>query len=53
MQGYQSPPTEFAENGSIYDYIHVKKEHPSLEQGLLWAEQVAEGTWYPSVVRYA
>ena len=46
----QSSPIEFAENGSIHDYIHVKKERPSLEQGLLWAEQVAEGTWHPNVV---
>ena len=35
---------EFAENGSVYDYIHVQRKHPSMEQRLLWLKQVAEGT---------
>jgi len=35
---------EFAENGSIYDYIHMKCKKPSLAQeGLPWLKQVAEG----------
>ena len=41
-----SATAELAENGSIYDYLHLKKENPSLEQSLLWARQVAEGTMY-------
>jgi len=36
--------TEFAENGSIYDYIHVQRKHPPMEQRLLWLKQMAEGT---------
>ena len=35
--------TEFADNGSIYDYIHKEHKQPPLSQGLLWAVQVAEG----------
>ena len=37
--------TEFAENGSIFDYVYKEKKQPSLQQGLDWAEQVAEGMW--------
>ena len=36
--------SEFAENGSICDYIHQKHQRPTLKQSLLWAMQVAEGT---------
>ena len=36
--------TEFAENGSIFDYIHKKHKQPSLTQSLQWAKEVAEGT---------
>ena len=36
--------TEFAEFGSIYDYIHKEHKQPPLSQMLLWAAQVAEGT---------
>ena len=35
---------EFAENGSIFDYIHVNHKQSSLAQRLLWLKQVAEGT---------
>jgi len=35
---------EFAENGSVYDYIHVQRKNPSMEQRLQWLKQVAEGT---------
>ena len=41
-----STTAELAENGSIYDYLHQKEENPSLEQSLLWAKQIAEGTVY-------
>jgi len=34
---------EFAENGSIYDYIHEQHKQPSLSQIILWSTQVAEG----------
>jgi len=34
---------EFAENGSIFDYIHVEHKQSSLAQRLLWLKQVAEG----------
>ena len=34
---------EFAENGSIYDYIYKEHKKPPLSQILLWATQVAEG----------
>jgi len=36
--------TEFAEFGSIYDYIHKEQQQPPLSQMLLWAAQVAEST---------
>jgi len=35
---------EFAENGSIYDYIHKEHKQPSLVQRLKWANEVVEGT---------
>ena len=35
--------TELAPNKSLYDYLHVKKETPSLDQSLAWAQQVAGG----------
>ena len=34
---------EFAENGSIYDYIHKEHKEPTLEQSVLWAKEVTEG----------
>ena len=37
--------TEFAENGSIYDYIHQEHMKPPLSLILLWAVQVAEGMY--------
>ena len=37
---------EFAENGSIYDYIHKEYKRSSLPQRLLWAKEVVEGTYY-------
>ena len=37
--------TEFAENGSIYNYIHKEHKKPPLSQILLWAVQVAEGVY--------
>jgi len=41
--------TEFAENGSIFDYIHKKHKQPSLMQSLQWAREVAEGTIWGEV----
>jgi len=41
--------TEFAENGSIFDYIHKKQKQPSLMQSLQWAKEVAEGTIWGEV----
>ena len=41
--------TEFAENGSIYDYIHKDHKKPPLSQILLWAVQVAEGIVFMAV----
>ena len=38
-----SYPPEFASNGSLHDYIHVKGHKPELDQNLLWAQQIAEG----------
>ena len=35
--------TEFAESGSVYDYVHKEQKQPPLSQMLLWAAQVAEG----------
>ena len=44
---------EFAENGSIYDYIHVKKKQSSLKkEGLSWLKQVAEGTFVDYMSAY-
>ena len=37
--------TEFAEKGSIYDYIHQEHKKPPLSQMILWAVQVAEGMY--------
>jgi len=37
--------SEFAENGSIYDYIHQKQLEPTLTMSLLWARQVAKGAY--------
>ena len=34
---------EFADNGSIYDYIHKKRNEPTLKQSVLWAKEVTEG----------
>ena len=35
--------SEFAENGSIFDYLHERHHQPTLKQSLLWGKQVAEG----------
>ena len=35
--------TELAPNGSLHDYLHVKKEEPSPDQSLAWAQQIASG----------
>ena len=35
--------TELAPNGSLYNYLHVKKEKPSPDQSFAWALQVASG----------
>ena len=35
--------TEYAENGSIFDYIHKKHKQPSLTQSLQWAKEVVAG----------
>jgi len=44
---------EFAENGSIYDYIHVKEKQTSLrKEGLSWLKQVAEGTFVDYMSAY-
>ena len=35
--------TELAPHGSLYDYLHIKKNVPSSEQSLAWALQIASG----------
>ena len=35
--------TELAPNGSLHDYLHVKKEEPSPDQSFAWALQIASG----------
>ena len=35
--------TELAPSGSLYNYLHVKGEKPSPDQGFAWALQVASG----------
>ena len=49
---YLELSTEYAENGSILDYIHKKHKQPSLTQSLQWAKEVAAGQdcnyYYPS-----
>ena len=35
--------TELAPNGSLHDYLHVKKEAPSPDQSFAWALEVASG----------
>ena len=36
---------EYCQDGSLYDYLHVKKKQPQLKekQCLLWANQIARG----------
>lgn len=34
---------EFAENGSVFDYIHANHKQSFLTQRLLWLKQMAEG----------
>ena len=34
---------EFAENGSMYDYLHKKHKEPTLKQSILWAKEVTDG----------
>ena len=38
--------TALAENGSLYNYLHEKRETPTLEQSLVWAKQIAYGMAY-------
>ena len=38
--------TELASHGSLYDYLHVKKNVPSPDQSLAWALQVASGMYH-------
>ena len=35
--------TEFAENGSLFNYLHKEKQVPTVAQSLDWALQVAQG----------
>ena len=35
--------TELAPNGSLHDYLHIRKEMPSPDQSLAWAQQIASG----------
>ena len=35
--------TELAPHGSLYDYLHNKREEPSPDQSLAWAQQIASG----------
>ena len=35
--------TELAINGSLFDYLHIKKKTPSVEQSLSWASDIAHG----------
>ena len=35
--------TELAPHGSLYHYLHDKKEDPSPDQSLAWAQQIASG----------
>ena len=35
--------TELAPNGSLHNYLHVKKEKPSPDQSIRWAQQIANG----------
>ena len=35
--------TELATNGSLFDYLHIEKNFPSLDRSLTWASHVAHG----------
>ena len=35
--------TELAQNGSLYNYLHIKGEKPSPDQCFAWASQIASG----------
>ena len=35
--------SEYAENGSLFSYLHEKKLVPSKDQCLRWIRQIAEG----------
>jgi len=36
--------SEFAKEGSLVDCLYKKKKRLNIDQSLLWAEQIAEGT---------
>ena len=44
MSWFEYLLTEFAENGSIYDYIFKQHKQPHLPQVKIWGTQIAEGT---------
>jgi len=35
--------SELATNGSLFDYLHIEKNSPSVDQSLAWASHVAHG----------
>ena len=35
--------TELTPNGSLHNYLHIKKEEPSHDQSLTWAQQISSG----------
>ena len=37
--------TDFAEKGSLYDFISKRQNSPDLKRALPWAKQIAEGEW--------
>ena len=38
--------TALAQKGSLYDLLHIRKEKPTEQQSLTWAEQIAYGMAY-------
>ena len=44
--------TALAKKGSLYDYLHVRKEKPNQQQSLTWALQIAYGMAYMHKLDY-
>ena len=44
--------TALSKKGSLYNYLHVKKEKPTTQQSLSWAKQIAYGMAHMHMLNY-